>query len=275
MKRCRKDRGFTLVEIMVALALMLILISSVAVIFSQSTDTYIIEKSRLKIYKQVKNASRIVTDDLQGCIPFNTGRQRFIMENGVIQDNGTINYGVGGGHDSSAGDRLTFRTTTRVSDTMVQTVEIVYDLVQSAVDERKKTIVRYDETGSEVRSRPMYILRRTMRAVNPADPSKFDQPVKDGAGKIIHDWNGTSSHELCEFLLSFNVSYYADNHPYSELDPSPCPETDPLGDGAGKNDPPSTPAYRIPKVRITMIVIDDAGDVQERVFALDVDIPMG
>lgn len=271
-----QEAGFTLIELLVALALMMILLSSVVAIFFSSTTTYSIQEGRIKIYDQAKTALRVIEEDLKGCITFSGGTQRFIMENGVIdQSAGTIAYGGGGGHDSSAGDKLIFRTTTKADKSLIQTVEVTYELYKPEFVDNQKTVERYDQNGSLVKSRPLFILRRTMTTANATTPLVYDQPVKDGKGNIIHEWRGTSSVELCSNVLSFNLEYIADNYVYSQLDPSPFPSSDPLGDGQGKNDPPSNTAYRVPKVRITIIITDGPGALQERVFSKDISIPVG
>ena len=100
---------------------------------------------------------------------------------------------------------------------------------------------------------------------------------KDKDNNVIYD------SELCRFVISFNIEYLANDQTLSQLEPSPCPSNpawggaggdDPLGNGAGPNDTGSAP-YRVPYVRITIVIVDDAAERQERAILKTISIPMG
>ena len=81
--------------------------------------------------------------------------------------------------------------------------------------------------------------------------------------------------ELCHYILSFNIEYLANTLNYSQLDsPGPCPNTDPIGDGLGANDTLGT-AIRIPSLRITLVIVEDIGERQERTIQKVMWIPQG
>jgi hypothetical protein len=87
---------------------------------------------------------------------------------------------------------------------------------------------------------------------------------------------------VCHYVLSFNVEYLSNKLNFSQLQPSPCKWSEPLGDGAGANDLNEDgitgtidDPYRVPAVRITLIVCDDNGERSERVISHVFEIPMG
>jgi len=112
--------------------------------------------------------------------------------------------------------------------------------------------------------RPLYTLVRRVRMQNPnlqnGEPV-FDQipSVKDKQGNMVT----VPDQELCYYVVSFNLEYLANNRAFSQLAPSPFPHEDPIGNGMGPNDSPGT-AYRVPAVRVTMRIVEDIGERQER-----------
>src|SRR5262245_27560843 len=125
----RKNRGFTLIEILISIALMVILMSALTYIFMQTTETVAGSQARTAVYDNAKYAMDSLEAGLLGCLSFDKGYQRFIMENGKTEAPGELpKYGVSQNHVPNAADRLTFRTTTAVGSTM-QTVEVTYELI--------------------------------------------------------------------------------------------------------------------------------------------------
>jgi hypothetical protein len=80
---------------------------------------------------------------------------------------------------------------------------------------------------------------------------------KQGNQIVIQD------QELCYYVVSFNLEFQANNRTFSQLAPSRFPHDDPLGNDLGPNDQPGT-AYRVPAIRVTMRVVEDVGERQER-----------
>src|SRR3972149_8372622 len=127
-----RRNGFTLIELLIAIILMVILLSAVTMIFMNTTQTVTRSQARTQVYTQARYAMDPFENDLLGCISFNSGQQRFCMDNGmaVMGKEGADypKFGVNGNHVHGAADRLIFRTTTAVADT-TQTVEVTYHLV--------------------------------------------------------------------------------------------------------------------------------------------------
>ncbi len=282
-------RGFTLVELLICIILMMILLSAVTMVFVNTTEMVTTTEARTAVYTNARYALDTMEVDLKGCLPFNSGQQRFIMDNGNSSPSG---YGVppvynagGQGHVGNAGDRLIFRTTSTVGDTL-QTVEVEYALIPGSKalgtpsgglpgtnvvggDPAKGKTV--GQAGSP---RPLFTLVRRVRAAD--SNGEYTLPAKDKSDNVIYD------SELCRFVISFNLEYLADNQNFSQLEPSPCPTPafagggggDPLGNGAGQNDTGPTP-YRVPFIRVTLVIVDDAAERQERAIHKTISIPMG
>ncbi len=220
--------------------------------------------------------------------------QAFWMDNGELPDmNSNIPDGSGvmpkfnvatapEAHFTRAGDAMGFRSVTTVGDT-VQTCEVTYLLVpgdhvldsptpgtSSGINKPDVDVSSYLKSGdfshtTTVRTkRPLYTLVRRVRMPSPlakSGPPVFDQipQVKDksGASVVVQD------QELCYYVVSLNLEYMANNRQFSQLQPSPFPHQDPLGDDLGPNDTPGT-AYRVPAVRVTLRIVEDVGERQER-----------
>lgn len=218
--------------------------------------------------------------------------QAFWMDNGELPQSGTISDGMGElpklnagtdpkAHYERAGDAIGFRAVTTVADTL-QTCEVTYILIpgdhvldspapgaSSTINKPTGDIGRMLQAGDSTHTvtartkRPLYTLVRRVRMQNTAQtsgPPVFDQipQVKDKQGTqvVVQD------QELCYYVVSFNLEYMASNRQFSQLGPSPFPHTDPLGDGLGAND--TTTPYRVPAIRVTMRIVEDVGERQER-----------
>jgi hypothetical protein len=182
-----------------------------------------------------------------------------------------------------AGDAIGFRTVTTVGNTTM-TCEVTYILIpgdhalDSPAPNQSSTINK--PTGdlpstllqlgdrSRVRTvethRPIYTLVRRVRMANPTQVN--GQPVFDLI-PVVTDPAGNKvvvpDQELCYYVVSFNIEYLSSGRTFSQLAPSPCTHDEPLGNGVGANDTAPT-AYRIPAIRVTMRVIEDIAERQER-----------
>jgi prepilin-type N-terminal cleavage/methylation domain-containing protein len=257
-------RGFSLVELLIAMILTVILLSTVALIFFHSTETVTTSEARIHVYEQARLALDVLERDLQSCFPF-TGGQRFVLENGFNTGPNTIQYastGLADTHYGKAADRLILRATAVTGDT-IQPVEVTYELKPYNDPTRTKGA----RTG-----RPMFVLVRSSRCNTIQNPEVYDVIPKDSTGAEVND------QELCHFVLSFNIEYYASNSKFSQLDPSPCPPSDPLGDmdlgGQGKKND-TAEAIRMRFIRVTMSIVDDTGERQERMVTRVIWIPLG
>ncbi|HVR83039.1 MAG TPA: prepilin-type N-terminal cleavage/methylation domain-containing protein [Planctomycetota bacterium] len=221
--------------------------------------------------------------------------QAFWMDNGELPRAGAVTRDGDGelpkmngsadpkAHFERAGDAIGFRSVTTVADTL-QTCEVTYLLIpgdhvldtappgsSSPINRPMSDISKLLQPGdaSHTRTartqRPLYTLVRRVRMQNPQQQQNaqpvFDQipQVKDKQGNMVT----VQDQELCYYVVSFNLEYLASNRAFSQLAPSPFPHEDPLGNGSGANDAAGT-AYRVPAIRVTMRVVEDVGERQER-----------
>ena len=221
--------------------------------------------------------------------------QAFWMDNGEVPKGGSGGVADGAGelpklnsgtdpkaHYERAGDAMGFRTVTTVADT-IQSCEVTYILIPGdhvldspgvgvacPINKPVGDIGRYLQSGDASHTktartqRPLYTLVRRTRMQNPAQTTGtpvFDliPQVKDKLGNLVV----VQDQELCYYVVSFNLEYMASNRSFSQLGPSPFTHIDPLGDDSGPNDQPGT-AYRVPAVRVTMRIVEDVGERQER-----------
>jgi prepilin-type N-terminal cleavage/methylation domain-containing protein len=299
----RREGGFTLIELLISVALMVLLLAAVTMIFAGTTETVYIQEARMTVFTNARYAIDIMENDLLGCLSFNPPQQTppvggapqqppppssmpvvyqaFWMENGVVAAPGQLpSYNVGGPpavHTQRAGDRMSFRATTAVGDTM-QTCQVTYELIPGSktLDPNGTPVAGDSSHERTVRTnRGLYTLIRRVRVAKPDQPNIFSEfaTVKDrvsGAMVKVED------QELCHYIISFNLEYYSNNQTFSQLDPSPFPSSDPLGDGdrnGGKND--TTTPYRVPAIRVTFVVVEDVGERQERTVQKILWIPQG
>jgi prepilin-type N-terminal cleavage/methylation domain-containing protein len=220
--------------------------------------------------------------------------QAFWMDNGELpKGNSGITDGSGQlpklngmadpkAHYERAGDAMGFRTVTTVGDT-VQTCEVTYLLIPGdhaldsppagascPINKPMTDLGSYLQMGDASHTktarseRPIYTLVRRVRMQNLNQPSGtpvFDliPQVRDKQGNTIV----VPDQELCYYVVSFNLEYLANNRAFSQLAPSPFPHDDPIGNDIGLNDTPGT-AYRVPAIRVTMRIVEDVGERQER-----------
>ncbi len=297
----RRRGGFTLVELMISVALMVILLGAVTLIFIQTTDTVAISEARMSVYTNTRYGLDMMANDLMSCVSFNSGQQEFTMENGRTGAPGSSPvYGVTGGHIGTAADRISYICTTTVGDTL-QTCKVTYELMPGnmALDDMGNPVAG-DESHREtaITRRGLFTLIRRVRVPDPNAPPpppgqlpRYDRMPKDRAGNTIRDT------ELCHYVLSFNLEYFANNQNFSQLEPSPFqpegrdPAADPLGNGKGNNDvnpvpgpgpggpggggPVQTTALRIPYIRATIVIVEDTAERQERSIQKAMWIPVG
>lgn len=311
-KRRRADQsGFTLIELLISVALMVLLLSAVTMIFAGTTETVAVQEARMTVFTNARYALDVLENDVLGMLSFEPiegqkpqpagappptqppfgsqlGMQRFWMENGYAGTPGQLPAKMGGHHTDQAGDTICFRTTTTVGDSM-QTCEITYCLIPGdhAVGANNQ-IVPGDSTHAKTlrTDRALFTLVRKVRVsedqsgaaggaggaagipIDPKIPWKYTSKVKDKVSGTMSDVIDT---ELCHYVLSFNLEYYAANQQFSQLDPSPFPETNP----AGQEPQNATTAYRVPAIRVTLVIVDDAGERQERTIQKTIWVPQG
>lgn len=284
--------GFTLIELLISLALMMILLMAIVLVFTRTTEVVAIQEARTTVYTNARYALDTIENDLLGALPLDWAplpipgtegkpisepSQIFWMENGYISAPGqepTMN--IRGGHSDKAGDSFSFRSTTTVADTL-QSVQVTYRLIPSNkvldASGSGRTLEGDSSRKETARSqRGMFTLVRQLRGPDPENPRIWRMPV------LVKE-RGTNNQtvvpdqELCHYVISFNLEYLASNMTFSQLEPSPCPSSDPLGDRQGANDAETT-ALRIPAVRVTLVVVEDTHERQERTIQKVMQIPI-
>lgn len=305
--RPRGRRGFTLVELLVVIILMILIIGVVANIFNTSREIISINEARITVYVNASYAMDRIMVDLFGALPWDGGAQRFVLHNFRIDstDEGKDYYDevssgaseetgghylkgtIDGADYEAAADVLSFRSVTLAGD-QVGSYQVTYYLKGDA------------EGGSRHKTwrtqRPIFTL---MRRVTEASPAESTTDNWTRLPKIDLNLDGTpdttiQEEEVCHYVLSFNIEYLARENGgqggmnFSQLEASPCNWSDPLGDG----DPPSGVSgndtdddgdpltitdnpYRIPQVRITIVIVEDNGERSERMITHVFQIPMG
>ncbi len=284
-----RRRGFTLIELLISIILMVILLSAITMIFFNTTKVVTDSQSRTHVYTQARYALDMLENDLLGCLAFNSGQQRFCMDNGssLLGKDGAEHprYGVSGGHTHGGADRLIFRSTTTVADT-VQTAEVTYELVPGNLALAPNGVLQKGDpdrgrtfpSANFPEGRPLYTLLRRTRIFNPGSGA-YDQMPLDSRQIAVNDA------ELCTFVTHFNLEYFASNQQFSQLDPSyftslvvPGGKNDPLGNGQGENDGVGAPGLtpiRVPFIRVTLTIVEDNKARQERTLQKTIWIPMG
>lgn len=297
----RRTSGFTLIELLVVIILMILIVGVVANVFITSKEIVAQNEARNTVYVNGGYAMDRMMNDLFGCLAYDSGSQRFVMHNRVVDgpaDAGTNFYTVvaGGGAEEvgghylqgagatykAAADVLSFRAVTTAAD-VPGMYQITYYLKGDAEGGARLKTARSD--------RPIYTLMRriTIAAGGEGVTANWtafplvDPDNNSGTANSV----AIQEEELCHYVLSFNVEYLASPNSggqggmnYSQLQPSPCPWSDPLGNAAGINDlgggpPGATGPYRVPAVRVTMVVVDDNGERSERMISHVFEIPMG
>lgn len=294
-RRC--EGGFTLIELLISVILMVILLGAATMIFIQTTDTVATQEARMQVYVNARYALDSLENDLLSCVPFNEAPpppkpgepppqpaiQSFWMDNGVQTSPGTpITYPGSGGHTSNAADRISFRAVVPVGD-QLRTAEITYEIIPGSYYVDTDGTLKQGDTdhAQTVNGRGLYTLIRRVRVADPANPTVFTKMPVDRFGDTITDT------ELCHYVTSFNIEYYDSEHRFSQLDPSPFQsptivapggERDALGNGAGKNDTSvlngGTP-FRVPFIRVTIVIMDDRGERQQRAIQKTIWVPTG
>lgn len=288
----RREGGFTLIELLISIALMVMILFAITLVFAKTTETVAIQEARTTVYTNARYALDILENDLMGCLPFDPPPlpippapgaakppqvpiQAFWMENGFAVA-GQMPSKISGGHDKQAGDMLSFRATTTVADTL-QSVQVTYMLIPgNKVLDPAGGLQAGDPTHEKTArtERGLFTLVRQVRGPQKADPRIWSERVKiRPKGSLTEE--DVPDQELCHYILSFNLEYLSNNLTFSQLDvPGPFDRSDPLGDNGGRNDAEGT-AVRMQAVRVTMVIVEDVGERQERTIQKVMWIPQG
>lgn len=224
-------------ELLVAIGLMLLVMSVISMIFSQSSSTYRDTQERLLIYDAASFALDCLDVDLKGCLPLEEGNQNFILENL-------------GSDDEDAQDKITFTSTVAVSGKM-QTGQVMYYLEP---DTDPSILTPEGEPLGETSrtKRPLYALRREFTSMSGTD---------------------TAISDLCHYVLSFNIEYFdSSTNKYRQISDTSGTEDIflwPIGD----NNPQGEAVHK--GLRVTLVVVAGGGEHQERVIPKVIWLPLG
>lgn len=296
--KLRRNAGFTLMELLVAVGLMVILMTAIVMIFYRSTDVMKINDARIQIYENARSSVDLLANDIQNALPVDGGQQRLWMENFTrpavgpvpVGDNmdGALDYiGMVTVATAPAGSGVTSRE--------LRTVYVEYFMMNDDDSETSFTGAGYNQTQRSQRN--IYVLKRRLWTISTAaaltklttqqkssiplfTPMPSPAPLGPGSGSAP-DFLLIEEGDLCHWVLSFNIEAYWDDTPvdpngpgkYSELDEgSPMPfqkSIMPVGDTI-----PGDPGFPR-KFRITLRVSEGAGERQERIFQREVWAPLG
>lgn len=282
MKRHSSSRvsGFTLVELLVAIGLMMILVTVMAQIFAGAQGVTSTSLARTDLFGNARQSFEIMARDLSGILPKQGGNQRFWLSNqnsNPGNGHGERNFdGTSQSPGRGARDRVAANTVTCERGMPPRGLVVKYCLSED-LDPTLGEQGVYQTTRTH---RVIHTLRRMIWELrNPPLPSELNNDLDrlndPPARPIIAD--------LCHYVLSMNIEvlydpnsadqtaprYYqlTDNTPYragSNLTTLPYP----LGDGN-----PSTEPTLPPAIRITLRIVESAKEIQERVVSRVIWIP--
>jgi prepilin-type N-terminal cleavage/methylation domain-containing protein len=205
MKTQGRQAGFTLIELLVAVALTVLLVTSLVSIFNAGVQTVKISEARMRIQVSARAAMDHLERDLSSMLPMDGGSQRFWMRDGAIDPESPIRGNpaslspvwMGSAapdrHVTGAVDSMGFRTVTSVNGSLVP-VQVLYRPVLDRDPARWKTAPRVVQ--GEIRpGRLVYILRKEILDLNGA-------PVRDATtGRPV------APIDLCYYVTAFNLEY--------------------------------------------------------------------
>ncbi|MFA5793944.1 MAG: prepilin-type N-terminal cleavage/methylation domain-containing protein [Candidatus Brocadiia bacterium] len=232
----RPRSGFTLIEIMVALALMAMLMVIIATIFSSSSKITTDGYDMLYIYSTARAAVDYMVKDINGCLPLEGDQQRF-----------ELGEDAQGTDESAARDWLQFRATAQTKDG-VKGVLIKYYLAE----ETDPTIL--GEAGSTAGAAKTVKSKSTLYVLN-RKTSDFD-----GSNEEIT--------AMCHYILSFNIEFFdTASKTYKQLKESKFDY--PIGDAKPEDE-------KLPRgLRFILQVVASAAERKSRAIIHEVYIPMG
>lgn len=255
----REKTGFTIIELLVAITLMIVLVGMISVIFIESNTIFVIIKARLAIYDAARTSIEQMSKDFNSFIPASTGNQKFGLSDGETSADL-------GGLDQ-AKDQMAFRTMAYNTENVPVPVEVQYLLVKE--NDPSYAVVNSSGNPETIKhKRTIYVLRRIVRRID--DTKGFLQ------GDVL--WYS----DICHYVMSYNieilydkseddqppmyanimnVSDYRNNSGLGNF-PYPLTGSPVVDQGANAAQKPPIPKA----VRITLRIVDSAAEQQERLF---------
>jgi prepilin-type N-terminal cleavage/methylation domain-containing protein len=301
----KRNSGFTLMELLVAVGLMVILMTAIVLIFHRSTDVMKIQGARIDIYENARAAIDTCCNDIQNAIPASGGQQRMWVEN--FNRPVALPVPVGNNVDGAA-DYVGVVTVTTcpagsgaTATRELKTVYAEYFLTND--DDAETSLTGKGYTKAQRSQRRIFVLKRrlwalptlitTLQIQQISSIPILSAPLTSPTGPLTVTSNLTppgpspatmtlvEDADLCHWIVSFNVEVYhydatkppsPTNPKYYELSESGNPYVKavmPLGDLPGSE--PVVPR----KMRISLRVIEGAAERQERLIQREVWVPLG
>lgn len=308
----KRNAGFTLMELLVAVGLMVVLMTVIVTIFFRATDVMKINDARINIYENARSGMDILENDIKNAIPVSGGQQRLYIDD-YTRPAGSV--APAGTNVDGAADYIGMVTVTTVPVVVtavplvvtreLKTVYIEYFLTID--DDAETSFTGKGFTEAQRSKRSIFVLKRrvwelpaavaTLQAQQVAGVPLFNAmpaPLtvssmmvppgpSPGTMKLIEDG------DLCHWIVSFNIECLnydrskvpsATNPAFLDLTVAPNAYVKakmPLG---GLGIPlPGTPAGSVAnvpgKLRITLRVIESAGERQERLIEREIWVPLG
>ncbi len=188
-------RGFTLVEVLVAVALMVLLVTVMVVLFNGSLGAMMETEARLDIQRSARAAMDHLRDDLSSVLPMDGGSQRFWMRDNAIdpRTGGVMALSDPDRHVTGACDAMGFNAVTSIGGTRLP-ARIIYRLVKD-VDPARHNTVQKVVNGRIRPGRPLYILRKELLDLD-------GRPLRDPtSGRPVEPV------DLCYYVMAFNLEY--------------------------------------------------------------------
>lgn len=310
----RRNSGFTLMELLIAVGLSILLLTAIVVAFHRSMDVIRSSTARVTIVENARIAMDAIGTDLDNMVPAiprqtsgpseTTSPQRMMFRSYARQAETVDGVAVPAGTNADGScDYLGFTTTASApsgSGAPGRSLRTVYVEYLLARDHDGESTMSGPGTLSSLRSRrPIFVLKRRVWAL-PNSLSVLDSAQAGGLpifapypagltapatialpGPVGSTMPLLEEADLCHWVVSFNVElfvYDPSKSPipaFHELDDPAHPYTAsvmPLGDGKPYQPQPFPPAMKVEpepeaprKFRITLRVIEGAGERQERI----------
>lgn len=128
-KYSKQSRGFTLVELLVAVALMVILVGAVVMVFTQSSQVISVSEAQMEVYQNARAAMEIIARDLAS-VQVNTDCH-FVI-NSDPTSNPIMSFTTISSWEDTAGNRES--GTVRVEYRLVQVTNNAFNMMRRLVE---------------------------------------------------------------------------------------------------------------------------------------------
>lgn len=277
----RSQQGFTLIELIVAIGLMIILVGAVAMIFYRCVEVFKVAEARTIIYTNARAACDKIAQDLAGTLPIaantptNAQLQHFRMGSGPPPSDALV------GRDSSwmpnyppavdslpltlGSDWMVFNSVTSFNG-VIQVVRVSYFLTLDP-DPEKRVAART--------TRPIYVLWKMVRQTvtaggTTARTTPIETPVfmTTGAPPV-----NVQPADLCHYVAQFRLDW---SPPVGGMPAAPANGFHPVETQPYESDTqPQATRYLPTSIRVRMRLIEDSQERQERLITRVIWLPMG